>query len=120
MMRFAQSHEWIELKGKIGTVGISNHAQKELGEVVYIELPKVGAFVKAGVEVCVLESTKAASDVYTPVSGKIVQVNEKLKNDPSLINQGAESSGWLFQVELSDPNELDRLMTRNQYKALVS
>ncbi len=116
-MRFAESHEWIDSKGR---VGISNHAQKELGEVVYIELPKVGQKVNAGQEVCVLESTKAASDVYAPVSGTIIAVNEAIKQDPSQINQGAESTGWLFQIELSKPNELDRLLTREKYLALVS
>lgn len=119
-MRFSPSHEWITLDGTLGTVGISDYAQQELGEVVYIELPEVGKRVKAGEEVCVLESTKAASDVYSPVSGKILAVNTALKERPSSINQAAESSAWLFQIELTDPDEETCLMSPSEYKAMIS
>jgi glycine cleavage system H protein len=118
MRYFTESHEWLQMKGPIGTVGITDYAQKELGEIVFIELPKVGEKVKAGQELCVLESTKAAADVYAPVSGKIVTVNEELRINPSLINQAAESSAWLFQIELLDPKELDHLLSHDQYMAL--
>lgn len=118
-MRFTESHEWIELKNKIGIVGITDHAQKELGEVVFIELPKVGAEVKQGEEVCVLESTKAAADIYAPVSGKVTAVNEQLRQNPSLINRAAESTGWLFQLEVQNMSEMDRLLTLERYKALI-
>lgn len=119
-MRFSPSHEWIVLDGKVGTVGITDYAQKELGEVVYIELPEVGKKVEAGEEVCVLESTKAASDVYSPVSGKILAVNAALKERPSHINQSAESTAWLFQIELTRPDEETCLMSLSEYKALIS
>ncbi|MBX7066203.1 MAG: glycine cleavage system protein GcvH [Parachlamydiales bacterium] len=119
-MRYTESHEWIECKGKIGTVGITSYAQKELGDIVSIELPKVGQMLKAKHEACVLESTKAAADVYAPVSGKVVAVNEALKKDPSLINRHPESTGWLFQIELSNPKEADSLMTEKEYHSLIS
>ncbi len=118
-MRFTESHEWIQLKGSLGTVGITEYAQNELGEIVFIELPKIGRKVKMGEEICVLESTKAASDVYAPVSGKITAVNEALLKNPSLLNQGAESNGWLFRMEISDPKEFDTLLSSEQYRALI-
>ncbi len=118
-MQFTESHEWIRIDGNKGTVGITSHAQRELGEIVSIELPKVGKQVLAKEEICVLESTKAAADVYAPVSGKIIAVNVAVKNEPSLINQKAESVGWLFQIELSNPKELDQLMSEKEYRALI-
>ena len=118
-MFFTESHEWIKVEGLIGTVGISRHAQKELGEIVFIELPKVGSTVKAKEEICVLESTKAAADVYAPVSGEIIAVNAALKEDLSQINIGAESTGWLFQIALSNPDELKTLMSEQEYHSLV-
>src|SRR5260221_12463584 len=102
-MRYTDSHEWITLSEKIGRVGITTHAQNELGEIVFIELPKVGQTVAAGDEICVLESTKAAADVYAPVSGKIAAVNEVLSKDPRALNQDPEGSGWIFEIELSNP-----------------
>lgn len=117
--RFTKSHEWIEVKGHTGTVGITQYAQKELGELVYVQLPKVGQIVKAGQEIAVLESTKAAADVYTPVSGKILAVNERVLGEPGLVNRAAESSGWLFQIELSHAKELDALLSLSQYQKLT-
>lgn len=117
---FTESHEWLQLKGNIATVGITDYAQNELGEIVYIELPKVGDKVKAGQEICVLESTKAAADVYAPVSGKIVAVNDALRADPSSINKTAESTSWFFQIELTHPQELDHLMNEKHYHALIN
>jgi glycine cleavage system H protein len=119
-MKFTQSHEWIDLKGSTGTVGVSHYAQKELGEIVNIQLPKIGQTVKAGGEIAVLESTKAAADVYSPVSGKITALNESLLSDPGLVNRSPESSGWLFRIELSHPNEVNKLLSREQYHALTS
>jgi len=119
-MRFTESHEWIEVHGSIGTIGITDYAQRELGEIVFIELPKVGKKVKKGEEICVLESTKAAADVYAPVSGKVVAVNDSLAKEPSSINQSAQSKSWLFQIELSDPKELDKLLTQSEYQKLIS
>jgi glycine cleavage system H protein len=118
-MKFTQSHEWIRIDGPIGTVGITEYAKDELGEIVHVELPQVGRTVKAGDEVCVLESTKSATDVYTPVSGKIVAVNTVLKSSTHAINESAEKEGWLYQIELKEPKELDKLLTRTQYDQLV-
>lgn len=118
-MRFTASHEWIVVKGNVGTVGISDHAQRELGEIVYIELPAVGQHLSAGEPACVLESTKAAADVYAPVSGTVVAVNEALKTAPGKINQSAEGDGWLFQIALKQPTELASLLTSPQYHSLV-
>ena len=114
-MKFTPSHEWIRVDGKIGTVGITGYAQKELGEIVHIELPKVGSIVKAGDEVCVLESTKSATDIYSPVSGKIVAVNPALKSSADPLNQSPEMNGWLYQIELSSMKEVDQLLSRSQY-----
>ena len=113
---FTDSHEWIAADG---TVGITQYAQSELGEIVAIELPKVGQMVRLGDEVVVLESTKAAADVYAPVSGRVIKINEELAKTPDLINRAPESSGWLFQLECSDPHEFNRLMTLAEYVALI-
>lgn len=119
-MFYTQSHEWIRVNGNIGTVGISEYAQHELGEIVYVELPKVGQVVESGKEVAVLESTKAAADVYAPVSGKVVAVNGDLKDNPGLVNQMPQESGWLFQVELANPKQLDHLFKEADYQKLIS
>jgi len=119
-MKFTESHEWIQVQGQVGTVGITDYAQRELGDVVYIELPKVGVKVQKGAEVCVLESTKAAADVYTPVSGKIIAVNDGLVIAPSTINESAETKAWLFKIELSHPKETESLLSLAEYQALIT
>ncbi len=118
-MRFTDSHEWIKVENGIGTVGITHQAQKQLGEVVYVELPAVGKQVQAGQEVAVLESTKAAADIYSPVSGEIVEINQKLCDFIHHINSSAEAEGWLFKIKLSNYSEIDKLLNRNQYLDLV-
>jgi glycine cleavage system H protein len=118
-MKYTESHEWIVVENGVGTVGITSHAQKELGEVVYVELPKVGKDVKAGEEVAVLESTKAAADIYAPVSGKILAVNEALKQGCSDINQMPETMGWLFKIALSKPADLEQLLDKREYLNLI-
>lgn len=118
-MRFTDSHEWIKVEGDIGTVGITDHAQRELGQVVYVELPAVGKQVKAGDEVAVLESTKAAADIYSPVSGEIVEINQKLIDFIHHINSAAESEGWLFKIKLGSPSEIEALLNREDYLNLV-
>jgi glycine cleavage system H protein len=118
-MKYTDSHEWIKIEGNIGMVGITKYAQKELGEVVHIELPKVDSIVEAGDEVAVLESTKAAADIYSPVSGKVIGVNHKLQEDLSLINRSPEGEGWLFKIKLQDKRELEELHDEKSYLALV-
>ena len=115
MKKFAETHEWIDVDEGKGRVGISVHAQKELGEIVYVELPKVGQEIKAGEEVAVLESTKAAADIYSPVSGKIIAVNEKVKEDPSLMNKSPEEEGYLFEIALTHPEECEVLTSKDEY-----
>jgi len=117
MKKFAKSHEWISIEGEIGTVGITNYAQEHLGDIVYVELPEVGKTVNKEEVVCTVESVKAASDIYTPVSGEIVGINEELDTTPELINQDAEGKGWLFKIKLSNPDELNELMNEEEYKA---
>lgn len=114
-MKFTESHEWIQLHNGLGTIGISDHAQQELGDIVYIELPQVGKHVKAGQEAAVLESTKAAADVYSPVSGVIVEVNTKLSETPELVNSSPQNEGWIFKIEVDAPSELDVLMDSEKY-----
>ena len=118
-MRFTESHEWIKVENGVGTVGITDHAQRELGEVVYVELPSVGKQVKAGEEVAVLESTKAAADIYSPVSGEIVEINQKLSDFIHHINTSAENEGWLFKIKLAKTEEVNCLLTPNQYLEIV-
>jgi glycine cleavage system H protein len=118
-MKFTESHEWIALSGKIGTVGITEYAQKELGEIVYVELPEVGKEVNSGQEIVVLESTKAAADVYSPVSGRILEVNMSLKEDSALVNSSPEDKGWLYKIELSKLEEYDSLMDGERYLSLL-
>lgn len=117
-MKFTESHEWIEVASDndVGAVGVSDYAQKELGEIVYVELPIVGKTVKAGAEVAVLESTKAAADIYAPVSGTIVAVNEKLKDSSDLINRSPEKEGWIFKIKMSNRAEYNKLLDAESYR----
>ncbi|MDJ0652170.1 MAG: glycine cleavage system protein GcvH [Simkaniaceae bacterium] len=115
MKKFAETHEWIDINEAKGQVGISIHAQKELGEIVYVELPKVGQEVNVGEEVAILESTKAAADIYSPVSGKIIAVNAKVKEDPSLMNKFPEGEGYLFEIALTRPEECEVLKSKDEY-----
>ena len=119
MKKFTDTHEWIELNGHVGTVGVTHHAQKELGDIVYVELPKVGKVVKAEEAAAVLESTKAAADVYSPVRGTILEVNEALKDKPELINQSPEKEGWLFKLELGDKLDMESLLDASSYELLI-
>ncbi len=114
-MRFSETHEWVKVEGESAKVGISDYAQKELGEIVYVELPKLNSTLKAHDLAVVLESTKAAVDIYSPVSGKVTAINEQLKDNPQLVNSSAESDGWLFEVTLVNPKELDSLLDQKQY-----
>lgn len=118
-MFYTESHEWLSVIGNVGTVGVTNHAQKELGDIVYVELPKVGRQVKAGEEAVVLESTKAAADVYTPVSGTITEVNPAVSANSQLVNESPEEKGWLFKVQLSNPDETKKLLDEAKYKAML-
>ncbi len=118
-MKYSETHEWIDVDGEIGTVGVTDYAQNELGEIVYVELPEVGKTVDAGEEAVILESTKAAADIYSPVSGVIVAVNEQLNLNSELVNQSPMKKGWLYKIKLVDPDELEDLMDEDDYKAML-
>ncbi len=116
---FTEDHEWIKVENGIATVGITIHAQEQLGDLVFVDLPEAGRTVSKGDAIVVVESVKAASDVFAPVDGEIVEINEALTSDPALINQAAESDGWLFKLKLADEGQLDGLLDEAGYKALV-
>lgn len=113
--RYTTDHEYVRTEGKIGAVGISDYAQAQLGDIVFVELPSVGATVKKGDEVAVVESVKAASEIYAPVSGTVTEINDALSDQPGLINSDAAAGGWIFKLELSDESELDGLMDETAY-----
>jgi glycine cleavage system H protein len=116
---FTKEHEWIRVEGDTATVGISSHAQEQLGDVVFAEVPEAGRRVSKGQEAAVVESVKAASDVYAPVSGEVIEGNQALADDPSLVNSDPEGQGWFFKVKLDDPGELDGLMEEGAYRDWV-
>ncbi len=118
-LRYRDSHEWIDPMQDPAPVGITDHAQAELTDVVFVDLPKVGAVVAAGQQVCVIESVKAASDIYAPVSGEIVAVNEALQNEPGLINTAPYAGGYIFKIKPSNPAEVEKLMTSAAYAAHI-
>jgi len=119
-LRFHKEHEWVRVEGQEATVGISNFAQDALGDVVFIEAPKVGITVSADQEIGEVESTKATSTIYTPLSGKVLRVNEELQDHPELVNQDPYGKGWIAVVEMSNPSEVEQLMTGEQYQEFLN
>lgn len=117
---YTEDHEWIELDGEIGTVGITDYAQGQLGDIVFVEVPDEGKTLGKGDEAAVVESVKAASDVYSPVSGTVIEGNPALADQPALVNEDPEGEGWFFKLTLSDTSELDGLMDEAAYEAFVS
>jgi glycine cleavage system H protein len=118
-LRYSQDHQYVIVEDGVGTVGITNHAQEQLRDVTLVELPRLGAQVQKGGAVGVVESVKAASDLYSPVSGEIVGVNEALSGKPELVNKDAEGAGWIYRIKLAKPTELDTLLDRESYLAYV-
>jgi len=119
-LRYASSHEWVRLVGDIATVGISDHAQEELTDVVFVELPAMGRAVDAGDPTAVVESVKAASDIYAPVGGEIVEVNPDVEADPSLVNTDPYGKGWIFKLKVKDATHVSKLMDAAAYEAQIS
>ena len=117
---FTENHEWIEVDGETATIGITDYAQEQLGDIVFAEVPATGADLKQGGDAAVVESVKAASDVYAPVSGVVLEGNDALEGDPALINSDPEGEGWFFKLTLSDSGELDGLMNQAAYNAFVA
>ena len=119
-VKYSKEHEWVKVDGDIATIGITNHAQEQLGDVVFVELPKVGKQVIKGGDAAVVESVKAASEVYAPLSGEVVEVNTELEGDPALVNREAESGAWFMKVKLKDAGELAELMEKAAYDKFVA
>ena len=117
--KYSKDHEWISIENEIATIGITDHAQESLGDIVFIELPKVGKLVNTGDQVGVVESVKAASDLYTPISGEIIEVNNELTNSPQLMNSDPENSGWYMKIKLNDDEDLKKLMNYDEYKETI-
>jgi len=113
--KYTEEHEWVQLNGDTATVGITNHAQESLGDIVFVDLPTVGKNVKAKEELCVIESVKAASDIYSPLDGEVTEINNNLSNDASLINQDAETKGWILKIKVSNLEQYNSLMSLHQY-----
>ena len=119
-LKYAKSHEWVRVNGDVATVGITDHAQHELTDVVFVELPDVGRKIKAGEACAVVESVKTASDLYSPLSGEITEVNQAVVDDPALVNSEPYEDGWFFRIKLSNPAELKALQSPAQYKVQIS
>ena len=113
--KYTKEHEWVEVDGDTATVGITNHAQESLGDIVFIDLPTVGKEVKSNEELCVIESVKAASDIYAPIDGEVIEINNNLNDDASIVNQDPEKEGWIFKMKISDLSQYNNLMTLNEY-----
>ena len=118
-LKYLSSHQWVRLEGNVGTVGITEYGQEKMGDILYVELPQKGKKVKQKDSFCTLESVKAVFDVPSPVSGEIIEVNNKLKDDPSFINKDPYGEGWLVKIKLSDPSELDLLLGASEYEKVV-
>ena len=118
-LKFTQTHEWVKADGDVATVGISDYAQSELGEIVFVELPKVGSKVEVGEALGTIESYKTVSDLMCPVSGEVVEVNSALADSPQLVNESALDEGWLVKIKMTDPAQLDALMTAEQYEGVL-
>lgn len=118
-VKYSEDHEWVRVEGDVGTVGITSFAKEQLGDVVYVEVPEVGTSVEKGGEVAVVESVKAASELYAPIDGEVVESNEGLADDPAPVNDDPEGGGWFFKLKIADAGQLDDLMDEAAYKAFV-
>ena len=119
-LKYSREHEWVRLDGDIATVGISQFAQEQLGDVVFVELPDLGKAVEQNGDAAVVESVKAASEVYAPVSGEVIEVNSELEDDPELVNRAPTGDGWFIKIRLSDPSQLDGMMDEATYNEFVA
>lgn len=116
---FTKEHEWVKVEGNTGTMGITNYAAHELGDITFVELPKVGKQIKMGEALCTVESVKAASEIFAPVSGKVTEINKALESSPQIVNEKAESDGWMSKLELANPSEVSSLMNKSQYDEYI-
>jgi glycine cleavage system H protein len=120
MMKFTRDHEWISIDNEFVTVGITPFAQEKLGDLVFVELPKLGAVLKAGDAAAVVESVKAASDVYAPVNGEVIEINQQVVDDPTFVNSDPTGKGWLFKIKVSDRSQFDELLDETAYQKLIA
>ena len=118
--KYSKKHEWVELNGDTATIGITKHATEQLGDIVFTEVPDKGKTFEAGGEAAVVESVKAASDVYSPIAGEVTESNEAIVSDPSLVNQDPEGNGWFFKVKVTNPEQINELMTKDDYDKFVT
>ena len=118
-LKYTDTHEWLKITGDTAKIGITDHAQSELTDIVFIELPETGKTVKKGEELCIVESVKSVSEIFSPISGKIVDVNKKLEDSPETINASPYDEGWLVELELKDKSEVDDLLDENSYKKII-
>ncbi len=118
-LKYSKDHEWISVDGDVSTIGITDYAQGELGDVVYVEMPEAGTLISKGESFGTIEAVKAVSEVYSPVSGEIVEINDKLEGEPALVNQSPYSDGWMIKLKLTDPDELSDLMDAAAYKEMI-
>ena len=118
-LKYTDDHEWLKVENKNAKVGITDHAQSELTDIVFVELPEIGKTVKKGDELCVVESVKSVSEIYAPVSGKVVNVNKKLEDEPEQINSSPYDEGWLVEIEMENKSEIDELLDADSYKKLI-
>ena len=119
-LKYTKTHEWVKIEGNVARIGITDHAQSELTDVVFVELPEIGKEVKKGEEVCSIESVKSVAEVYSPLTGKIVNVNKELENSPEKLNKSPYDEGWLFEMEIKDEKEIDDLLSPDDYRKLIS
>ena len=117
--KYSKDHEWVEMNDEIATIGITNYSQESLGDIVFVDLPEIGKLVKNGEEVSVIESVKAASDIYSPLDGEIVEINNDLNDNASLINQDAETKGWIFKIKITDKSQLESHMNFSEYEEFL-
>jgi glycine cleavage system H protein len=120
MMKYTSDHEWIAVENNVATVGITPFAQEKLGDLVFVELPKKGAQLQAGAAAAVVESVKAASDVYAPIGGEVIDINEQVVQDPTLVNSDPTAKGWLFKLKIADRSQIDKLLDATAYQALIA
>jgi glycine cleavage system H protein len=118
-LRYTSDHEWVRIEGDIATIGITDYAQDALGDVVFVQLPSLGSTVKAAASISEVESTKSVSDIYAPLSGEVIEVNDALEADPSVLNSDAYGKGWIFRVRISDSSEIEALLSASDYEALL-
>ena len=118
--KYSKKHEWVELDGDIATIGITKHATEQLGDIVFTEVPDAGKAFEAGGEAAIVESVKAASDVYSPISGEVTENNQAIVSDPSLVNQDPEGNGWFFKVKVTNPDQINELMTKDEYDKFLT